>query len=303
MSHEITFHDSHWYCYANSTAMLLSSVGEPVSPRLIEVLSGVGLGASFNGPLPFFGELQPPDRGIIMALDLLGLDVDEEASSEGALVPFERLRSGPAIVGPLDMHYLAYNPARPRTPGVDHYVLVLEAVDERFRLHDPAGFAHALLDSAALEKAWRADDIGYRRGPYRSWRNPRRVSSKAPDSLLDRAVAGFRTLYREAAQNGGCIGEAALLKLIEIVRDGALTGEQRGHLTHFALPLGAKRALDYAAFFDRRAPNLAKLKRRQAALFGACHAACVAEANEDAALQLSALAELEPRIKDGIFAT
>ncbi len=55
MSHAITFHDSYWYCYANSAAMLLSGIGEAVSPRLIEALTGVGLGASFDPPLPFFG--------------------------------------------------------------------------------------------------------------------------------------------------------------------------------------------------------------------------------------------------------
>lgn len=302
MSDEITFHDSHWYCYANSTAMLLSSIGEPISPRLIEVLSGVGLGASFNGSLPFFGELQPPDRGISMALDLLGFDIDEEVSTAGTAAPFERVKHGPAIVGPLDMHYLAYNPARPRVLGVDHYVLILKAADERFQLHDPAGFAHAILDGVALEKAWRADNIGYRRGTYRSWRNPRRVTLKTPDALFDEAVARYRTLYREAEQNAGCIGQAALFKLVKIIGEGALTEAQHKHLVHFALPLGAKRALDYAAFFDRRAPGLAALKRRQAALFGACHTACVAEANANAAFQLRALADLEPRIKDGIAA-
>jgi hypothetical protein len=36
-----TFHDSYWYCYANCTAMLLSSIGEQISPRLIEALSAV----------------------------------------------------------------------------------------------------------------------------------------------------------------------------------------------------------------------------------------------------------------------
>lgn len=33
------------YCYSNSTVMFLSSIGENVSPQLVEVLTGVGLGA------------------------------------------------------------------------------------------------------------------------------------------------------------------------------------------------------------------------------------------------------------------
>jgi hypothetical protein len=33
------------YCCANAASMLLSTIGEDVDPSLIEVLSGVGLGA------------------------------------------------------------------------------------------------------------------------------------------------------------------------------------------------------------------------------------------------------------------
>ena len=33
------------YCYANSAAMLLDSVGEAVEPRLLEVLSGCRAGS------------------------------------------------------------------------------------------------------------------------------------------------------------------------------------------------------------------------------------------------------------------
>ena len=87
----ITFYDSAWYCYANSAAMLLSSISEQVSPRLIEALSGVGLGASIipNG-LTYFGELTPPDRGITQALGLLGFTCEEAAAEAPDRAPFVR---------------------------------------------------------------------------------------------------------------------------------------------------------------------------------------------------------------------
>ena len=151
---ECTFHDSYWYCYANSAAMLLSSIGEQVSPRLIEALTGVGLGASFNPPLPFFGQLQPPDLGLSQALELLGFGFDEDSTEQADPAPLERLAQAPAIVGPIDMSHLVYNPMRPRDPGVDHYVVILGAQDGRYRLHDPAGFAHVPLDAANLATAW-----------------------------------------------------------------------------------------------------------------------------------------------------
>ncbi|MBX9944187.1 MAG: hypothetical protein K2Y40_08925 [Reyranella sp.] len=305
MSHAITFHDSYWYCYANSAAMLLSGIGEAVSPRLIEALTGVGLGASFDPPLPFFGELQPPDRGLSQALGLLGFSVDEEAAAPTDPAPLERLARGPAIIGPVDMCHLAYNPTRPRNPGVDHYILVLEVRDGRCRLHDPAGFAHVWLDGGALAAAWRADGIEYRRDAYRSWRNPRRVSSPTGDAIFDAAMADFRRLYREAEQrrtsSGACIGSQALKALQAIAADGALTPQQHGHLVHFGLPLGAKRALDYVAFFERRAPRLAELKQKQALAFGGCQTALVAGDRDEAGRHLGALAGLEQEFKAALL--
>jgi len=296
-----TFHDSAWYCYANSTAMLLSSIDETVSPHLIEALTGVGLGASFNGPLPFFGELQPPDTGITQALELLGFAFDEEATDRPEPVPFERLEDGPVLVGPLDMSHLVYNPMRPRGPGVDHYVLILDSDDGRHRLHDPAGFAHALLSRDDLATAWRADTIAYRRGHYRSWRHPRRIASPSADAIFDSAMDRFRSLYRAAETRGGCIGRDAIVALAKAARENTLDQAQRGHLLYFALPLGAKRALDYVAFFERRSPRLADLKRQQAEFFGACHTAMGAGTTEELGRRLDALAELEPEIKTAIL--
>jgi hypothetical protein len=122
---DCTFHASYWYCYANSAAMLLSSIDEHISPRLIEALTGVGLGASFNPPLPFFGKLQPPDLGLTQALELLGFGFDEQAQDWPEPAPLERLARAPMIAGPLDMSHLVYNPGRPRGGGVDHYVVIL----------------------------------------------------------------------------------------------------------------------------------------------------------------------------------
>lgn len=302
---DCTFHDSYWYCYANSTAMLLSSIGEHISPRLIEALTGVGLGASFNPPLPYFGQLQPPDCGLTQALDLLGFGFDEEANEHSADAPLDRLTQGPAIVGPLDMSYLSYNPGRPRDPGVDHYVVILDAEDGLYRLHDPAGFAHVRIGAADLTAAWCAEAIDYRRGSYRSWRNPRRQRTPSADAIYAAAMLAFRNLYLEAdqraAQHGGRIGEEALLALASAVETGTLTPRQRGHLTFFGLPLGAKRALDYAAFFKERAPGLAEAKRRQAEVFGACQVALTGGKATEASDRLTELAALESVIKDAIL--
>ncbi|MGE0152668.1 MAG: hypothetical protein AB7R90_08610 [Reyranellaceae bacterium] len=301
-----TFHDGYWYCYANSTAMLLDGIGERVSPRLIEALSGVGLGAfQTQDGLPFFsGRCGLPDEGISAALALLGFACEEAASDAPEPDPLDRLPAllerGPVLLGPLDMQHLVYNPTRPLFPGVDHFVLALGAQDGFIRLHDPAGFAHALIGRQDLAAAWRADAIAYKRGHYRCWTRPERRRAVTEDELHEAAMARFRDLQRQAlalaARSGEKIDGALIRDWAARAAATAFAPPQIGHLTRFALPLGVKRALDYAAFFDRREPALAELKRRQAIAFGACHSHAVAGDWPAAADQLRRLADIEDAI-------
>ena len=304
--HLETFHDGYWYCYANSTAMLLASIGETVSPRLIEVLSGVGLGAfQTDSGLPFFSGLAGlPDRGISAALEMLGFACEEAASGEAEADPIDRLPAllerSPVLLGPLDMRHLTYNPMRPQFPGVDHFVLALGMSGNAIRLHDPAGFAHALIDRENLKEAWKADAIGYKRGHYRYWTRPRRLRLVSAHALHERAMSYFGELHRRAvalaAQRGGKIDGALIRHWATLAKDDGFDAAQLGHLTRFALPLGVKRALDFAAFFDGRENELAALKRRQAVAFGACHSHVVAGAWPAAGDQLRRLADIEDTI-------
>ena len=306
---QITFHDSYWYCYANCTAMLLSSVGEHVSPRVIEALSSVGLGAFMKNDLPFFGQLATPDKGISQALRLLGFTFVEVAGEMPDQEPFDQLgallREGPAILGPLDMMHLSYNPTRPTQPGVDHYVLAYRLDGDRVHLHDPAGFANVFIDRPQLMRAWRADTVPYHRGHYRYWTAPQRSTEPSEAEIFEAAIDTFQQLYREAEQRAAIdkalIGRHAILTLAERVSSTSLSEQQRHHLTHFALPLGAKRALDYAMFFAGLHEPLQKLKLEQATAFGACLTHLVAANWISAGEYLRRLAEIETGIKDAIL--
>lgn len=82
------------YCYSNSTAMLLESIGEHVEPRLIEVLSGVGLGAFMfkdQGLLFLSGLVSTPDNGISSSLRLLGFQFSEESETNDTVIPIQSL--------------------------------------------------------------------------------------------------------------------------------------------------------------------------------------------------------------------
>ena len=163
------------YCYANSAAMLLESAGESVEPRVIEVLSGVGLGAFWvaeSQTLFLSGLASAPDVGLSRSFGLLGFDVDEEAELDGDAIPIDALNlqlgKGPVLLGPLDMGELSYFPNARGANGADHFVLALRIEDGAVVVHDPAGYPAMPIGVEALDRAWRADLIAYRRGhiPY-----------------------------------------------------------------------------------------------------------------------------------------
>lgn len=311
MNRPIPFLDGYWYCYANSAAMLLGASGFATRPADIEVLSGVGLGACIPGELPFFsGAAGLPDRGITRALEILGFDFEEHAQEDGTAPPFDwlesRLASGPVVVGPLDMSLLHYNPARPPGGGVDHYVLVSAIDAGHVRIYDPAGYAAVMLSRDLLAESWRASSIAYRRGAFRAWCAPRRARTPSDAAIRQEAVAWFKSLYRQseviAAERGWPEGEPAIRSLARLARDRALSPAQVGHLRFFALPLGAKRALHFAAFFAGIDPAIAALKQQQAGLFGDCHSRFMQDDRAGTAETLEALASCEARLREAITA-
>jgi hypothetical protein len=184
------------------------------------------------------------------------------------------------VLGPLDMMHLSYNPMRPRYAGVDHYVLAYGMIGDKIYLHDPAGFAHVFIDRERLTEAWKAGGVGYRRGYYRYWATPTRSAVPSAEEIYYRAIAVFQRLYKQAEQraatDGGLIGRDALLALANTVETGSISDAQRDHLIYFALPLGAKRALDYALFFAEHHDLLHWLKQKQAQEFGVCLTSLVA---------------------------
>ena len=301
----LTYQGNVPYCYANAVSMLLSSTGETVSPALVESLTGMGLGAQWRPQenLIFF-DLGPPDRGINMALDLLGFTYDEHAYAADAPLPLDDLRStlanGPAVIGPLDMGCLSYVPGHKHMHGSDHYVLALAVEDETLRVHDPAGYPHALLPHDDLERAWRAEAIAYRRGAFRYWTSPARQARPTNQDLYDSALADFRTLYRNARQgnpselaSASAIGAEAILAVADVIAVDDPPMALIVHLEGFALRLGARRALDLADFFRGGNAALANIKDAQAQLFGRAHTDVAQRDYSALAATLRTMAETE----------
>ncbi len=295
------------YCYANSAAMLLDSVGETIEPRLLEVLSGVGLGAFWlaeSQTLFLSGWASMPDVGVSRAFGLLGFKVAEEAESDGASMPAKalarQLDDGPVLLGPLDLGELPYQPDSQGGNGVDHFVLALGFEGDEVVVHDPDGYPAVPIALEALDRAWRADLIDYRRGPYRRWHSPVRIKSPAPQEISGMAIQSFAQAYRESratVPSGVAIGPEAVESVAVTLRDGRLAEHGLEHLRRFALPLGVRRALDYAWFLHDVDSELADLKSRQALCLGRAHAAAVQDDYELLAGHMSTVADLERQVE------
>lgn len=300
------------YCYANSTAMLLSAIGENISPSKIEVLSGVGLGAFIQkeSNLIFFSNLTGlPDAGISKALEILGFSYKERASQEAEPAPFEELKNdlakSPAVLGPVDMGYLDYDPDYQHHAGIDHYVLAFNLDDEEVHLHDPAGFPYVSLSLNQLKLAWKAEHISYRRDFYRYWTALERVENPTEEEIYARTVQFLKFVYQESEKKANnekwIIGREAILFCADRIKNEKSSQEEIGHLTHFALPLGAKRALDFVSFFGFHDTDLYILKHKQARLFGKCHTLATKRAWPSLSDSLRELANTEEEFRYGLL--
>ena len=293
------------YCYANSASMLLESAEESIEPRLIEVLSGVGLGACWIPEsqtlfLSGSGWMSVPDAGVSRSFGLLGFEVVEEAEPDDAPMPLEelnlQLREGPVMLGPLDLGELSYHPNARGANGVDHFVLALHLEGDEIVVHDPAGYPAMPIDVEALDRAWRAELIEYRRGAYRRWHSPARVEDPSPGQIAEAAIQSFAEAYRDSRNMDGpnlVGGPEALEALVAAIRGRELRDSGLEHLRRFALPLGVRRALDYSWYLRELNPELADLKERQAWHLARAHAAAVRCEWDPLADHLMHLADVE----------
>lgn len=300
------------YCYANSSSMLLETMGEKVPPALLEVLSGVGIGATWieQPKLLFFGEVIP-DRGVSHALELLGYEWKEISGDAEGEPPFEELRSdlelGPVLLGPLDMGHLTYNPNAAYLGGSDHFVLAYMIDDDAIYLHDPAGFPYVSLPLSEFVLAWKAERVMDRVFSYHYWTAPKRKDSPSEEEVFANAIRFFQGIYQKSASAAPdsevIYGKEAILRAVKrIEKEDGFTPAEIGHLSYFAFQLGARRAMDYAAFFIKNASDLAAIKEKQAKQFGRCHTLIVERNFPALAGAMCELAEIEEEFRRVICA-
>ncbi|QGH32623.1 hypothetical protein GI584_00355 [Gracilibacillus salitolerans] len=264
------------YCYSNSVSMLLSTIGENITPSIVEVTTGFSLGASLerNRMLFFDNGLSSPDKGINLAFHNLGFSVVEKVQFSDKGMPIEELKNelktSPVMLGPVDMGYLNYLPNHQFLGGCDHYVIALEISNDDILLHDPAGYPFVWLSLGNLEKAWKAESITWSKGAYRYWKSPKRIEKTSEEDVYNKSIQLYKEAYKEQ-RNQTNFGSHAIKFKAEQIRKSNITDEEKGHLKHFAFPLGSRRAIDFSYFFKGQNDFLSSLKEKQAKLFGKCY--------------------------------
>ena len=267
------------YCYANSVSMLLDSIGEEVSPSLIEVLSGLGIGFFMDTKVPiiFFSNFATsPEKGINNALNLLGFGFKESYEDSLDNPPLEKLRKqiekGPVVIGPIDIAYRKHW-GNPQEEGGDHYVLVYKITNEYVWVHDPQEFPSTPIPLTDFLKIWKAENIIYKDKFYHCWFAPKIKKKYSSKERFTNSLKMFKENYEKSKDHPENIkiDEDALVSLADLALNERITADLNGHLIGFAFPVIVRRSLDYANFFHRnKKEKLAQLKEKQAELFSEC---------------------------------
>lgn len=295
------------YCYANSASMLLCSIDENVPPSLIEVLCGVGLSAFWmeKANLLFFS-FALPDEELGRVFTSLGFECKERIIPKKNPAPIELLKKdlkhSPVLLGPLDMGFLSYNPNHKLLGGSDHFIFVYGYDDKNFYLHDPEKFPCVFISQDQLKKSWESDRIFYGLENYRYWTLPKRIKSPTQKEIFESAILVFRSIYKncdiKSAKTDWVVGKEAVVKAAARFENEEFNQEEVDHFRYFALPLGARGALDFAAFLKDREPKLSELKSKQARLFGTSHSLVIAEDWKTLSETLRDYAEVEDEFKN-----
>jgi hypothetical protein len=305
------FSGSSPYCYSNSLAMILGADSPP--PSAIEVLTGSPFGAQLvEGGLPHFDPLGwDPDLGLDHAIEALGWTCRRTSGGDAAEA-IGRLRqasrSGPVLVGPVDVGLLVHQPwSAGEANGNDHWVVVLDVDDASVLFHDPDGFPYATLPSDAFAAAWNSRLVECA-GPFTMRSDFRRRSQVDVRSALRSSLPAARRWLADGrhdtlpAGNSAWGGAAAVERLAADVLAG-LDDRTRGHLTGFAVRVGTRRLSDASLWLaELGLGDAAEIAGLQARLLGGVQHPLVADDVHAAAAALRRLAGTYEQLRTALVA-
>jgi hypothetical protein len=220
--------------------------------------------------------------------------------SEAALNALkEALKTGPVLIGPLDMGFLPYDPNHRSKRGGDHFIVALKMAGDFVQVHDPQLYPFVKLPVSDLLRAWYAKDLGYPTHAYTLRYEFREQHSLSHDEMLWATLHSAQELIHATSTIPVMYGGAVAFKMAADVLQTHPSAAFTGLLTHFALPLGARRCLDAANFFRQvDKTEMARLMVEKAEAFGQAQYEA-SQGNWEATANLfNYLAEVETRIQE-----
>jgi len=291
------------YCYANSFAMMFGA--DSPSTAAIEVAIGGPFGMQLvGGTLPFFDPYGwDPEKGFEDALSALGWTsiVTQGGDAEEALARLkEALAAGPVWIGPVEMGHLRHQPRMRGPIEADHYVVALEIDDESILMHDPQGYPYARLPLADFMAAWSAKTLIYGK-PYTMRTDFRRIAEVTEVDMIKASIpSAIRWLSMDGKHDMpmGSTGNAAAAEALAQLIERGCGDDLRGHMIHFAVRTGARRATDAATCLERAGyAEAARIAGRQARLIGSLQYPLVAGKDGEAAASLRELAPTYDKLR------
>lgn len=284
------------YCYANSFVMMFGAAAP--SPAVVEFATSSPFGMQLiGGSVPFFDPYGwDPEKGFADALAALGwtTEVSSGGDEDEALARLRAaLADGPVWVGPVEMGHLRHQPGMRGPIEADHYVVVLALEDGRVLMHDPQGYPYAELPVADFMAAWKAATLTYGTAFTMRTRFRQLTVLTEAETIEASLPAARRWLSMSDASDmpEGSLGNGtAAERLADMIEPGCDDG-LRGHMIHFAVRVGARRANDAAACLERIGrKDAAKVAAMQARLIGSLQHPLVVGDDVRAAKALRALA-------------
>jgi hypothetical protein len=274
------------------------------SIAVIEFATGSPFGIQLTGDrLPFFDPYGwDPEKGFDDALQALGwsCDVSKGGPVDEALQRLQvALGNGPVWIGPVEMGHLRHQPGMTGPIGADHYVVVLEIAGGRVLMHDPQGYPYASLPVADFMEAWKAETLDYGE-PFSMRTGFKRLKEfSEEETILATIPAAIRWLSMDGDHDvrPGSLGNGEAVEALARLIETGCDEELRGHLIHFAVRVGARRAADAATCLKRIGyVEAAEIAGEQAQFIGSLQHLLTMREDAAAAIALRRLAPTYERL-------
>lgn len=227
------------------------------STDIIEFATSSAFGMQAIGKLVFFDPCGwDPLQGIDQALDILGWEstqVIAATEEEAQRNLTSALKSGPVLVGPVEMGLLKHQPSAKGPIGADHYVVALCIADGMVEFHDPAGYPFAMLPVEDFLKSWSTRSLGYGK-PYTMRYGFKQRQQVSPDDAIRRAMPYAKEWLAANPRNDVPSEAKANREAAQYLADTIelhLTPDIKAHLVFFAVQVGTRRSADAATCLAR----------------------------------------------------